>query len=36
MIIAAENIMGSTRVDENGEPILQHGHRFGLAGFFES
>ncbi|XVF24165.1 hypothetical protein REPUB_Repub13aG0103800 [Reevesia pubescens] len=29
MIIAAENIMGSTRVDENGEPILQHGHRCG-------
>ncbi|XP_022764977.1 UTP--glucose-1-phosphate uridylyltransferase 3, chloroplastic-like isoform X3 [Durio zibethinus] len=29
MIIAAENIMGSTRNDENGEPILQHGHRCG-------
>ncbi|XP_022746788.1 UTP--glucose-1-phosphate uridylyltransferase 3, chloroplastic-like isoform X5 [Durio zibethinus] len=29
MIIAAENIMGSTRNDENGEPILKHGHRCG-------
>ncbi|XVE99805.1 hypothetical protein REPUB_Repub03eG0232900 [Reevesia pubescens] len=29
MIIAADNIMGSTRTDENGEPILLHGHRCG-------
>ncbi|XP_017984691.1 PREDICTED: UTP--glucose-1-phosphate uridylyltransferase 3, chloroplastic [Theobroma cacao] len=29
MIIAADNIMGSTRVDENGEPTLQYGHRYG-------
>lgn len=31
MIITAENIMGSTRNDENGEPILEYGHRFGIA-----
>ncbi|XP_059627949.1 UTP--glucose-1-phosphate uridylyltransferase 3, chloroplastic [Cornus florida] len=29
LIIVAENSMGSTRVDENGEPILQYGHRCG-------
>ncbi|KAE8726771.1 hypothetical protein F3Y22_tig00006230pilonHSYRG00017 [Hibiscus syriacus] len=29
MIIAAENIMGSTKVDDKDEPILQHGHRCG-------
>ncbi|KAK8508246.1 hypothetical protein V6N13_055689 [Hibiscus sabdariffa] len=29
MIIAAENITGSTKVDDKGEPILQHGHRCG-------
>lgn len=29
MIITAENIMGSTRNDENGEPILEYGHRCG-------
>ena len=27
MIVIAENVMGSTRIDENGEPILQYGHR---------
>lgn len=27
LIIVAENVMGSTRVGENGEPILQYGHR---------
>ena len=36
MIIAAENIMGSTRNDENCEPIVQYGHRFGIACFFKS
>ncbi|OMO50056.1 hypothetical protein CCACVL1_30665 [Corchorus capsularis] len=29
MIIVAESIMGSTKIDENGEPILQHGLRCG-------
>ncbi|XP_021903908.1 UTP--glucose-1-phosphate uridylyltransferase 3, chloroplastic isoform X2 [Carica papaya] len=29
LIIVAENVMGSTRVGENGEPILQYGHRCG-------
>ncbi|KAJ4970072.1 hypothetical protein NE237_003171 [Protea cynaroides] len=29
LIIVAENIMGSTKIDENGEPILQYGHRCG-------
>ncbi|XP_052478085.1 UTP--glucose-1-phosphate uridylyltransferase 3, chloroplastic isoform X3 [Gossypium raimondii] len=29
MIIVAENIMGSTRIDDKGELILQHGHRCG-------
>ncbi|KAK9283782.1 hypothetical protein L1049_012034 [Liquidambar formosana] len=29
MIIVAENVMGSTRIDENGEPVLQYGHRCG-------
>lgn len=36
MIIAADNIMGSTRVDENGEPTLQYGHRFDIACFSEN
>lgn len=27
MIIVAENIMGSVKIDENGEPILQYGYR---------
>ncbi|KAK0592486.1 hypothetical protein LWI29_020045 [Acer saccharum] len=29
LIIMAENVMGSTRNNENGEPILQYGHRCG-------
>ncbi|XP_010658245.1 UTP--glucose-1-phosphate uridylyltransferase 3, chloroplastic isoform X1 [Vitis vinifera] len=29
MIVIAENVMGSTRIDENGEPMLQYGHRCG-------
>ncbi|XP_042512379.1 UTP--glucose-1-phosphate uridylyltransferase 3, chloroplastic isoform X2 [Macadamia integrifolia] len=29
MIIVAENIMGSTKMDENGDPILQYGYRCG-------
>uniref|UniRef100_A0A5B7BSI7 UGP3-like C-terminal hexapeptide repeats domain-containing protein n=1 Tax=Davidia involucrata TaxID=16924 RepID=A0A5B7BSI7_DAVIN len=29
LIIMAENVMGSTRIDENGEPILQYGRRCG-------
>ncbi|KAL4620819.1 hypothetical protein ACB092_06G183700 [Castanea dentata] len=29
LIIEAENIMGSIRIDENGEPILQYGQRCG-------
>lgn len=33
MIIVAENIMGSTMIDDKGEPILQHGHRFCIACF---
>lgn len=36
MIIVAQNIMGSTRNDENGEPILKHGHRYGIACFFSN
>jgi hypothetical protein len=27
VIIIAENVMGSTRIDPNGEPILQYGNR---------
>lgn len=27
LIIEADNVMGSTRIDQNGEPILQYGHR---------
>ncbi|XP_057980825.1 UTP--glucose-1-phosphate uridylyltransferase 3, chloroplastic isoform X2 [Malania oleifera] len=29
MIIVAENIMGSSKINEKGEPILQYGHRCG-------
>ncbi|KAF8402599.1 hypothetical protein HHK36_010687 [Tetracentron sinense] len=29
LIIVAENVMGSTRIDENGEPTLQYGYRCG-------
>ncbi|XP_024466052.1 UTP--glucose-1-phosphate uridylyltransferase 3, chloroplastic isoform X2 [Populus trichocarpa] len=29
LIIIAENVMGSTRIDPNGEPILQYGNRCG-------
>ncbi|XP_010257085.1 PREDICTED: UTP--glucose-1-phosphate uridylyltransferase 3, chloroplastic isoform X2 [Nelumbo nucifera] len=29
LIVVAENIMGSTRIDEAGEPILIYGHRCG-------
>ncbi|CAN1172931.1 UTP--glucose-1-phosphate uridylyltransferase 3, chloroplastic, partial [Linum perenne] len=29
LIIVAENIMGSTRMDAHGEPILHYGHRCG-------
>ncbi|KAF6164905.1 hypothetical protein GIB67_017108 [Kingdonia uniflora] len=29
LIIVANNIMGSTRMDENGEPIMQYGQRCG-------
>uniref|UniRef100_A0A2N9IX15 UGP3-like C-terminal hexapeptide repeats domain-containing protein n=1 Tax=Fagus sylvatica TaxID=28930 RepID=A0A2N9IX15_FAGSY len=29
LIIVAENVMGSMRIDENGEPILQYGQRCG-------
>ncbi|XP_034906978.1 UTP--glucose-1-phosphate uridylyltransferase 3, chloroplastic isoform X2 [Populus alba] len=29
LIIIAENVMGSTRMDPNGEPILQYGNRCG-------
>lgn len=27
MIIVAKNVMGSTRIDDNGEPILHYGQR---------
>lgn len=27
MIIVAKNVMGSTRIDDNAEPILQYGKR---------
>lgn len=33
MIIVAESIMGSTRSNDKGEPILQHGHRFRITCF---
>uniref|UniRef100_A0A7N0RJU5 UGP3-like C-terminal hexapeptide repeats domain-containing protein n=1 Tax=Kalanchoe fedtschenkoi TaxID=63787 RepID=A0A7N0RJU5_KALFE len=29
LIIVAENVMGSTKIDEHGETILQYGHRCG-------
>lgn len=29
LIIVAENVIGSIRIDENSEPILQYGHRCG-------
>ncbi|VVA18419.1 PREDICTED: UTP--glucose-1-phosphate uridylyltransferase [Prunus dulcis] len=29
LIIEADNIMGSTKIDQNGEPLLQYGHRCG-------
>ncbi|KAF2319143.1 hypothetical protein GH714_013553 [Hevea brasiliensis] len=29
LIVIATNVMGSTRIDVNGEPILQYGHRCG-------
>ncbi|XP_010536381.1 PREDICTED: UTP--glucose-1-phosphate uridylyltransferase 3, chloroplastic-like [Tarenaya hassleriana] len=29
LIVMAENAMGSTRINENGEPILHYGHRCG-------
>ncbi|XP_011035906.1 PREDICTED: uncharacterized protein LOC105133562 isoform X1 [Populus euphratica] len=29
LIIIAENVMGSTRIDPNGDPILQYGNRCG-------
>ncbi|CAN6587679.1 unnamed protein product [Malus baccata var. baccata] len=29
LIVEADNVMGSTRIDQNGEPILQYGHRCG-------
>lgn len=27
LVVVAENVMGSTRIDANGEPILKYGHR---------
>lgn len=29
LIVVAENVMGSMKMDKNGEPVLQYGHRCG-------
>lgn len=33
LLVIAENIMGSTQAIENGEPLMQYGHRYFIYGF---
>lgn len=33
LIVIAGNVMGSTRIDANGEPMLQYGRRYEMIEF---